>query len=251
MKQVTFRPPTKNTKKPVENAKDVRNDGRVRTDMRPMFMKTGIVTQATGSAYLELNNTKVVVAVYGPRQKANMEFSETGRIHCEFKYASFSDVSVPRSIQESENKTFSLQMLQALQASVIVERFPKSLLDVTALVIESDGGALGVAITCASLALANAGIEMYDLVASCSVAQIGTQMRLDPVAIEEKQQSAAVTVAYMPSLNEVTQLRLDGEMEFERAQDAIDLGIDGCVKIHQLMKQHLLTQALPSTTISE
>lgn len=50
------------------------------------FMKTGVVSQAAGSAYIELNNTKVICAVYGPRQKAKMEVSEEGKLSCEFRW---------------------------------------------------------------------------------------------------------------------------------------------------------------------
>jgi exosome complex component MTR3 len=60
-------------------------------------------------------------------------------------------------------------MVQALEVSLRLETFPKSEIDVFALVLEQGGGMVGAAITAASLALADAGVEMYDLVASCSV----------------------------------------------------------------------------------
>ena len=47
--------------------------------------------------------------------------------------------------------------------------FPKSNVDVYCLVLESGGSDVAVAISAASLALADAGIEMYDLVSACSV----------------------------------------------------------------------------------
>ena len=47
--------------------------------------------------------------------------------------------------------------------------FPKANVDVYCLVMESGGSDTAVAITAASLALADAGIEMYDLVAACKV----------------------------------------------------------------------------------
>lgn len=47
--------------------------------------------------------------------------------------------------------------------------FPKAAADVYVLVLEAGGGELGVAATAAALALADAGIEMFDLVAACTV----------------------------------------------------------------------------------
>ncbi len=42
---------------------------------------------------------------------------------------------------------------------------------------------------------------------------------LDPVVQEEKLSSAGITIAYMPSLNEVTQLFQWGEVEYSKIQE--------------------------------
>jgi exosome complex component MTR3 len=60
-------------------------------------------------------------------------------------------------------------MIKALESSVILNKFPKSVIDVYLLVLESDGSVLSSAINVASLALADAGIDMYDLVSSSKV----------------------------------------------------------------------------------
>ena len=57
----------------------------------------------------------------------------------------------------------------ALQSAVQRQTFPKANLDIYCLVLESGGADTAVAITAASLALADAGVEMYDLVSACSV----------------------------------------------------------------------------------
>ncbi len=54
---------------------------------------------------------------------------------------------------------------------MLLDKYPKSTIDIYILVIESDGGCLPAAITAASMALCNAGIESYDLVPSCSVVE--------------------------------------------------------------------------------
>lgn len=57
-----------------------------------------------------------------------------------------------------------------------VHRLTKSVVDVRVMVLQADGGELAVATTCASMALADAGIELYDLVTACSVGYRGTQV---------------------------------------------------------------------------
>ncbi len=60
-------------------------------------------------------------------------------------------------------------MQAALEAAVQRHTFPKANVDVYCLILESGGADAAVAITAASLAIADAGIEMYDLVSACSV----------------------------------------------------------------------------------
>lgn len=89
-----------------------------------------------------------------------------------------------------------------------------------ALYVQRFAAILSSAITCASVALANAAIEMYDLVAACSVAHMAGEKNLvDPTALEEQQQAGNITVAFMPSLNEVTQLYQEGEIHQAKVQE--------------------------------
>lgn len=68
-----------------------RKDGRSDWQMRKLFAKHNVISQASGSAYLESGNTKVLVAVYGPRPVTKgKENFERGQIVCEMKYACFS-----------------------------------------------------------------------------------------------------------------------------------------------------------------
>lgn len=60
-----------------------------RQQLRPIFLRTGVVTQAVGSAYIEVGKTKILCSVYGPRQSRNVQFSEQGRLWCDFKFAPF------------------------------------------------------------------------------------------------------------------------------------------------------------------
>lgn len=150
-------------------------------------------------------------------------------------------------------------MTQSLESSVILDKFPKSVIDIYALVIEADGSCLSAAITCSSLALASAGIEMYDIVTSTSVAIVskknfrkrfickplllqnkkGKEILLDPTAEEEKN-NAHLVIAYMPSLNEITQVFQSGQLQKDKTQQAIDMCLDGCIKINELASREFL-----------
>eukprot|EP00126_Sphaerothecum_destruens_P013625 Sdes_comp23321_c0_seq1m21593 len=71
-----------------------RPDGRSADLPRDIFMKVGVVKQASGSAYLEATNTKVLCSIFGPKElkiyNSLAEFSETCHISCQISFAPFS-----------------------------------------------------------------------------------------------------------------------------------------------------------------
>ena len=71
--------------------------------------------------------------------------------------------------QNDEERELSVQLQTALEAAVRLQTFPKANVDIYCLVLESAGADLAVCICAASLALADAGIEMEDMVSACSV----------------------------------------------------------------------------------
>jgi len=223
-------------------------------------MKTGVIHAATGSAYVELNNTKVICGVYGPKPNTKaQEFSEQGTLNCDFKYTSFSCQNERKGFaSDSEEKEYSMLMLQALSVAVRMDRFPKSIVDVNVLVLQNDGAALSTAITCASLALADAGIEMYDLVASCTASatiQDTTSSELPPIVVfdptqrEEGGQTGRVVLARMPSMAVISQLLMDGELDVRTVEEGIDLCIDGCDKLYTMMCD-VLVESVQSSNLT-
>ena len=47
---------------------NLRLDGRRASELRQIRCKLGVFSQPDGSAYIEMGNTKVLAAVYGPHQ---------------------------------------------------------------------------------------------------------------------------------------------------------------------------------------
>ena len=133
----------------------------------------GTVTQASGSAYVEFGSTKLVVAVYGPRQPdRGNTYSEEGFLECDVRLATFATRQRGRPGQSAQEREWTSQLETALAAAIRFETFPKAVLDVQCLVMESGGAVLPAAVCGASLALAEAGIEMLDLVSSVSVVRL-------------------------------------------------------------------------------
>lgn len=201
------------------------------------------MNSASGSAYAEFGNTKVIVSVFGPREsKKAMMYSDSGRLNCNVSYTTF---ATPIRGQGSDHKEFSSILHKALEGAIIVDSFPKTTVDVFALVLESGGGDLPVVISCASLALADAGIMMYDLVASVSVSCLGKNLVIDPISDEESYQDGSLMITFMPSRNEVTQLTVTGEWSTPKIHEAVELCLDACSKLGKIMRSCLKEAASP------
>lgn len=71
--------------------------------------------------------------------------------------------------QSDEERADASTVQQALDSAVQLEAYPKSVVDIFCVVLESGGSDLAAIITTASMALADAGIPMFDLVTSCYV----------------------------------------------------------------------------------
>ncbi|XP_066569596.1 exosome complex component MTR3 [Amia ocellicauda] len=244
-----FVPPTTKTPAPPSEA---REDGRRRgqADVRPMFARCGLVSQAKGSAYIEAGSTKLICSVYGPRETERKDDVDmkTGRLVCDFRFAPFSCQKRGAWIQGSGEKDLSLGLLESLQPAVCLHKYPRSQVEVNVVVLENDGSVLSHAVTCAALALADAGIEMYDLVLGCALRQDGPTYLLDPTFPEESGAWAAgygdnqgrVSVALLPSLNQVSGLQSDGEMGEDTLVEAVRACIEGCHRLYPVIQQTLL-----------
>eukprot|EP01080_Neovahlkampfia_damariscottae_P007099 gene7099-11262_t len=232
MERKTFQLPKKSNKQ-ILTKDGIRLDQRKPTQFRNVFVRCGMTKSARGSAYLELNNTKVMCTVYGPSNVTD-EFIEEGRIECEFQTTSFASKE-----KKDVSKEYSVYMKEALESSVILERFPKSVVKIYCLVLEDDGSSLSAAVTCGSLALADAGIELYSLVSACSIVEIDDELIIDPSFLEEKYAKSVLICCMMTSLNEISQLIEVGVMNYSKVIESVELCVDGCSKLHEKMEHAL------------
>ena len=97
---------------------------------------------------------------------------------------------------------------------------PKSAIEVFVTVIEDDGGVVAAAITAAGLALADAGIQMFDMVVGSKVSLTKEEVVVDPdrreqYGVEGDEVIGEVTVGYLPSLEQVVACMCEGVLQTE------------------------------------
>jgi len=221
--------------------KKKRFDGREPTELRPIKIESGVLPNADGSAYIEMGRNKIVVGVFGPREMHPRRLAKPNMatLRCRYHMAPFS-VDPRRSPAPSRrDNEISMVMRYALEPAVFLDRYPRSVIDVYAEILEADGGTRTACINAATVALVDAGIPMRDLVASCAVGKIDDQIILDLGDYEDKEGQADIPVAYMPKLEKVTLLQMDGIVTTEEFEKCVDLAIDGCKQIYEIQREAL------------
>jgi exosome complex component RRP41 len=114
---------------------------------------------------------------------------------------------------------------KALSPVLSLEEFPNAVVDVFIELTETDAGSRCAGICAASIALADAGLVMKDMVAAVSCGVIDHQVAVDLDGPEEHLHDldvADIPVAMVPSTEEITLLQMDGKVSKEELLKAIE-----------------------------
>jgi len=223
------------------NEEGIRTDGRKITDLRPIKLEVGILGNADGSAYIEQGKNKILAAVYGPREAhpRHLALPDKALLRCRYHMAPFSVEERKSPAPSRREIELSKVIRESLEPAIFLEKFPRTSIDIFIEVLQADGGTRCAGVTVASLALADAGIPMRDLIVACAAGKVGDQIVVDLNDVEDKEGEADVPVAYMPSFDAISLLQMDGQLTTEEFQQAVTLALDGCKKIHALQKEAL------------
>lgn len=219
----------------------LRISGRKPDELRPIKMQVGVLNNANGSALVEYGKTKVIAAVYGPREAQPRHLSIPYRavLRCRYHMAPFSTHDRKSPAPSRREIELSKVIREALEPVVLSELFPRSSIDVFIEVLNADGGTRTTSVTAASLALADAGIPMRDLVAGVAVGKIDGVIVLDIDEVEDMYGEADMPVAAAPSLGKITLLQLNGELTHDEFRQALDLALKGIETIYQMQRETL------------
>ncbi|MGV8143887.1 MAG: exosome complex exonuclease Rrp41 [Methanothermobacter sp.] len=219
-----------------------RADGRAFDELRPFKIEAGVLERADGSAYLEIGGNKIMAAVYGPRELHIRRLMQPDRavLRCRYNMAPFSVDDRKRPGPDRRSVEISKITSEAIMPAVFLEKFPRSTIDVFIEILQAEGGTRCAGITAASVALADAGVPMRDMVVACAAGKSDGEVVLDLSEAEDKDGEADVPVAIIPSTGEVTLLQSDGNLTSEEFEKALNLAIDGCMKLSKAQKDAII-----------
>ncbi len=222
-----------------------RLNGRKFDEMRPIEAKVGVVKRADGSAMFKIGNTWAYAAVYGPRNlhPKFLQDPQKGILRCSYNMMPFSSSGERvRPGGSRRSKEISLVTEKALLPVLNLDEYPNSVVDVFIELPQTEAGSRCAGICAASMALADAGLEMKDLVCAVSVGKVADKLLVDLDYSEESYPDvpvADVPIAIMPNSGKVTLLQMDGEIKKDELMKLLEMGKKAIASIYEIQKNAL------------
>jgi len=222
-----------------------RLDNRGFDETRPIKAEVGVIKRADGSAYFEIGNTRAFAAVYGPRDlyPRFLKDPEKGVLRVNYNMMPFSgsgDRVRPGGSRRS--KEISMVTKKALLPALDLTEFPNSAIDVFIEFPQTQAGSRCAGICAASMALADAGLPMKDLVCSVAVGRVDDKIAVDLDYSEEAYEGgpvADIPIAILPNSELITLLQMDGLISKEKLLEAVDKAKKACKDIYEVQKKAL------------
>jgi len=233
--------------------KGIRLDGRKADELRPIKLQVGVLSNADGSAYVEHGKNKILAGAFGPREMHPKHLAQPDRmvLRCRYHMAPFSVPERKSPAPSRREVELSKVIRESLEPALFLELYPRTGVDVFIEVLQADGGTRCASIIAAALAIADAGVPMRDLVVACAAGKIDDTVVVDLFDAEDKLGEADVPVAYMPNLNAVTLLQMDGILSPDEFEKAVNMAVEGCKKIYEVQKEALKTKYMVVKEVEE
>ncbi|SBT86534.1 3'exoribonuclease, putative [Plasmodium malariae] len=142
-----------------------RINSRENNEIRDMFIKLGEDGYSDASCFYSLGNTKVLTLIYGPKPDSKNATYDKGKVFLEIKSLSMNAFgTTDKSDEDIKNL-----LIECISSIILLERYPQCSINIRCLIVQNDGGCLSATLTCISLALTKAQIQMRDLIISINI----------------------------------------------------------------------------------
>ena len=222
-----------------------RIDGRGFDETRKIEAKVGVIPRADGSAMFKIGNTWAYAAVYGPRNlhPKFLQDPQKGILRCNYNMMAFSSAGERlRPGGSRRSKEVSLVTEKALLPVLNLEDYPNSVVDVFIELPQTEAGSRCAGICAASMALADAGLDMKDLVSAVSFGKVDDKLVVDLDYSEESYPDAGVAdipIAMLPNSGKISLLQMDGEVKKEELMKLLEMSKKVLMDIYEVQKNAL------------
>jgi exosome complex component RRP41 len=223
------------------NDDGTRIDGRRPEELRPIKIEAGVLNKADGSAYVEWGQNKILAAVYGPREvhPRHLQRPNRGIVQVRYNMAPFSVGDRKRPGPDRRSTEISKVISEAFTNVLFLNEFPRTSVDVYIEVLEANAGTRCAGITAASVALADAGIPMRDLIAASAAGKVDGTLVLDLGKEEDNHGEADLPMAVVPRTGEIVLLQMDGDLSPDELEKAMEMNLAACKTVYDLQREAL------------
>jgi len=211
--------------------------------MRPMEAKAGVIKRAAGSGWFKIGNTEAYAAVYGPREMFPrfQQNPEKGVLRCFYSMMPFSSAGDRvRPGPSRRSKEISLVTAKALLPVLDLSEYANSVVDIYIELPQTDAGTRCAGICAASIALADAGIPMKDLVCAISAGKVEDKIILDLNYEEDSHEKGVdIPIAMLHNSKKISLMQLDGEISSEEVAQCIEMVKKASDKLFEVQKEAL------------
>ena len=214
----------------------LRLDGRRPGEIRRLRCQLSAEPKADGSAYLEQGNTKVLVTVTGPHEVSSQRKAQHDRavLHCTYAALPFS-AGQHKNPSRTADSELASSVRSVFDPVVQTQLYPRSQIDISICLLQSDGGVRSAAINATTLALVDAGVAMEDFVCACSAGAVHGALLLD-LNGQEDGAGAELSVGYLPCCERVSFVQLEAKVPLGSMEETLNFAIEGCKQVYHVLR---------------
>ncbi|KAG7351869.1 exosome complex exonuclease Rrp41 [Nitzschia inconspicua] len=245
---------------------NLRNDGRKPGEIRRMRVQMGANTNTGdgggvgGSALVDMGLTSALATVRGPMACARRsdELPDRAMVDVSVKAVPFAPSGGDRRVTNPNTDRRLVEMThllkRALEATILLQLYPKSRIQVQVVILADDGGRLSAAINAASVALIDAGIPVKDILCSCSAGYAGSGVNTDEKTLvdlnrqEESsfagQNAVCLPCAMLPQRGTVVMAQCEARLpDFDTMDRVLGAAMDGCRAVFDIIQAAIRERA--------
>jgi exosome complex component RRP41 len=222
--------------------KGKRLDGRTPGDFRPITTDVGVLSHAKGSAVFRFGNTWAMAGVMGPHEMHPKGLQDPANATLRTRYfmAPFSTWERSRPGMSRRSTEISKVIKEAMQQVLFLEEYPKTAIDLYMEILQADASTRIAAINAASMAMADAGIPMRDLISAVSVGRADGVLILDVAGLEDNFGDVDMAVATVADKDQFVLLQVDGIITRKEFETLLGMARKGIAEVYRKQKEALI-----------
>ena len=211
--------------------------------------KLSVYSSTDGSAYFETGLNKVLAIVTGPveSRKQSEQTGKKGVISVHVTSSAFNGNDHRRK-RLNERRTLEMESIlrKTFEGVVLLELYPRSEINITLHVLETDGSVICTMVNAVTLALMDAGISMSDIITACTVGHVHGNLCVDTNQVEQYDGGEYLPVAVRSKNADLIFLQLNCKLHADVLGEALEVAIMGCRKI-KLYLEDVMKSYMSST----